>query len=199
MGTLALWAAQSGATHVTDRLAVGLYDKAGVGQPRRVLVSGTPLEVQERGERYCRVLLSDGDSGWLECQYLTDNKPARVLLLEAQARTGQFRQELDNAQATLKARDLRIAELETRLRAAANLFGSQGPAASAAHPPAPAQPPAAAAAPPGPGLMLPWVQIPLRLDPLGQGIAAGLGLLIGLVSGLLLRGRRRAPPPRPQP
>jgi len=84
----------AGASHITDKLAVGLYDSPDAAQPRRMLASDTPLELLEQGPRLCRVRLGDGDGGWLECRYLTEEKSARALLLEVQARAASLRREL---------------------------------------------------------------------------------------------------------
>jgi hypothetical protein len=93
------------ATHITDQLTIALYDSPQqappshvAGQPRRELASDTPVEILEQGAEWCRVRLGDGDGGWLQCSYLTEDKPARALLLEVQASAAQLRQELADLQ-----------------------------------------------------------------------------------------------------
>lgn len=125
VGALALTGAVR-AAHITDKLAVGLYDSPGDGTPGRVLTSGTPLEVLDRRDRHCRVRLGDGVSGWLECRYVTDEKPARVMLLETQARAGRLRERLEGLKRQLDAKQLRLQELELRLRAARHIIAEQG-------------------------------------------------------------------------
>lgn len=210
--SLALWAGSASATHITDRLAVGLYDQPNDTEPRQILTSGTPLEILERGERLCRVQLVDGTQGWLECQYLTTEKPARALLLESQAQNGQLRRQIEDLEATVKQRDVRIAELGTRLRAADNLLAAKNTAPA----PAPVQAPTPAPAPiPAPACPAPVVPEPApaqgaltavppatltgRLlaaaqDPITWITSAG-ALVVGWSAGLLLRPRRRHPPP----
>ena len=96
----------AGATHITDKLAVGLLEARGDEIPKRVLISGTPLEMLERQDNFCRVRLGDGESGWLECRYLTDEKPARVMLVESQARAGQLWDQVEGLKASSMSSNL---------------------------------------------------------------------------------------------
>jgi SH3 domain protein len=88
---------------ITDKLLAGLYAEPDTaGQPVRVLPSDTPLErLEQRGE-FTRVRLGDGDEGWVENRFITDEKPARVMLLELQAKNSQLQQQLDAAERQLK-------------------------------------------------------------------------------------------------
>jgi hypothetical protein len=111
-------------------MAVGLYLSPEDDAPARVLISGTPVEILDRSGALCRVSLSDGDAGWLECRYLTDEKPARAMLVEAQARIGSLWEEIDGMKRRLATKDREIEELERRLKAAEGRFPgpSHGPA-----------------------------------------------------------------------
>ena len=126
---LTLWlpSCMAWATHVTDKLAVGLYPSVGAEQPMRLLTSGTPLERLGSSGEHCKVRLGGGEEGWLECRYLTDEKPARAMLLEAQAGSAQLRRELDDARAQLRAQRQETAQLGLRLQAAERLLGSEVP------------------------------------------------------------------------
>jgi SH3 domain protein len=85
----------AGSAHITDRLVVGLYAEPGTaGTPLQLLSSGMPVEVLERAGDFARVRLADGQEGWLEADYITDEKPARAMLLETQARLRQMGLEL---------------------------------------------------------------------------------------------------------
>ena len=126
LGALAL-ATAARAAHITDKMAVGLYDAPDDETPRRVLTSGTPLEILDRGGRLCKVRLGDGDGGWLECRYVTDEKPARAMLVEAQARAGQLWDQVEGLKRQLDAKQQRLQELELRLRAAERIVA--GPVA----------------------------------------------------------------------
>jgi len=76
-----------GAAHITDKLVVGIYAEAGVDAPPvRLLSSGMPLEVLRREGEFVEVRLADGVQGWVESRYVTDEKPAKAVLLETQTR-----------------------------------------------------------------------------------------------------------------
>lgn len=81
--------------HITDKLVVGLYPAPKVeGQPLRLLSSGTPLEVLRRQDGFAEVRLADDETGWIESEYVTEEKPAKAMLLETQARLRQMGLEL---------------------------------------------------------------------------------------------------------
>lgn len=83
------------AAHITDKLVVGLYPQAAAeGTPLQLLSSGTPLEVLQREQGFVEVRLADDTQGWVEADYITDEKPAKAMLLETQARLRQMGLEL---------------------------------------------------------------------------------------------------------
>jgi SH3 domain protein len=88
--TESVWSA-----HITDTLVVGVYPSPKVeGQPLQLLSSGAPLEVLRREDGFAEVRLADGTTGWVEADYVTDEKPAKAMLLETQARLRQMGLEL---------------------------------------------------------------------------------------------------------
>lgn len=92
------------AAHITDKLLVGLYAKPAPGtQPIKVLPSGTPLDVLERKDAYAKVRLGDGKEGWVKSVYISEEKPARAMLLELQAQTSTLKNKLLEAEKELKA------------------------------------------------------------------------------------------------
>jgi hypothetical protein len=93
---LALWSpALTWGAYVTDQVVAGVYAQASQQQAAiRALTSGTPLFVLERQQDWVKVRLPDNSSGWIRKQFVTDEKPARLLLVEAQARTGELQREL---------------------------------------------------------------------------------------------------------
>lgn len=92
---LSLAAALAGAAHITDKLVVGLYpEPAAEGTPIQLLSSGTPLEVISRRAGFAEVRLADDTRGWVEAAYVTEEKPAKAVLLETQARLRQMGMEL---------------------------------------------------------------------------------------------------------
>ncbi len=81
--------------HITDKLVAGFYaEPSTAGTPLRLLTSGTPLDVLERDGDFARVRLADQTQGWVEATYVTEEKPAKAVLLETQARLRQMGLEL---------------------------------------------------------------------------------------------------------
>ncbi|MGB5614201.1 MAG: SH3 domain-containing protein [Sedimenticolaceae bacterium] len=77
----------AGAAHITDKLVVGMYAEPGAGgSPLTLLSSGAPLEVLQRRDGFVEVRLADERKGWVEATYVTEEKPAKAMLLETQAR-----------------------------------------------------------------------------------------------------------------
>lgn len=77
----------AGAAHITDKLVVGMYAEPGSGgSPLTLLSSGAPLEVLQRRDGFVEVRLADERKGWVEATYVTEEKPAKAMLLETQAR-----------------------------------------------------------------------------------------------------------------
>ncbi len=110
---LTLVAGAAHAAHITDKLLAGLYPKPEAsGKPLQLLVTGTPVEEIKQKGSFTEVRLSDGTRGWIQTEYLTEEKPASVKLLELQAETGEIKQQLAEAQATHTADQQRIAEME---------------------------------------------------------------------------------------
>ena len=80
-----------GAAHITDQLVVGLYAEPKTeGKPLHLLSSGTPVEVLRREGGFAEVRLVDDRKGWVEAGYVTEEKPAKAMLLETQARLRQM-------------------------------------------------------------------------------------------------------------
>jgi len=108
------------AAHITDKLVVGLYEKSSLkGEPLQLLTSGTPVEVLDKKDEAAQVRLADGAEGWIEAGYVTDEKPASMMLLEAQAELRQLKQngvtidsESAQLQLELDAAQERISRLE---------------------------------------------------------------------------------------
>ncbi|MCW8889172.1 MAG: TIGR04211 family SH3 domain-containing protein [Sedimenticola sp.] len=92
------------AARITDKLLAGLYEKPEVSAtPLRVLPSDTPLERLEKEGEFTRVRLGDGTEGWVESRFITDEKPARIMLLELQVKNSELQQKLREANKSLKA------------------------------------------------------------------------------------------------
>jgi len=84
------------AAYITDKLVAGLYEEPKTDtEPLKALSTGTPLEVIERKDDFIKVRTPDGTVGWVESAYLTDEKPARSMLLEVQASNSTLKKQLD--------------------------------------------------------------------------------------------------------
>jgi len=92
------------AAHITDKLLVGLYDKPdSATPPAKILPSGTPLEVLGKKGDFSQVRLGDGTKGWIKKDYISNEKPARTMLLELQAKASTLQKKLSKAEKDLKA------------------------------------------------------------------------------------------------
>jgi len=90
------------AAYITDKLVAGLYEDAAVSdKPLKALPSGTPLEVISRKNGFVKVRTPDGTDGWVEATYLTDEKPARTMLLDTQAKLSILQKQLEQAKGQL--------------------------------------------------------------------------------------------------
>lgn len=174
------------AAHITDRLLAGLYAEPSTEQkPLKLLPSGTPVEVLERKPGFQRVRLGDGAEGWVEVDYVTEEKPAKAMLLEAQARIAELEAQLAAAGdggrcaevapasgADCSTANAALEDLQGRVRAAAELLGVAS--GSAAARPGGAEPPDA-------WRNWPWYVLPVSL-------------VLGFVGGAMFvdaRNRRR--------
>ena len=100
---LVLLSATARGAHITDQLLAGLYtEPAGNGRTMRVLPSGTPVERLKQRDGFTLIRLSDNSEGWVETRYITDNKPAKVQLLELQAKHGALKHRLQETERALK-------------------------------------------------------------------------------------------------
>ena len=91
-----LFISTANAAYITDKLVAGLYQEAKItDKPLKALNSGTPLEVISRKNGFVQVRTSDGTVGWVESTYLTDEKPARSILLDTQARLATLQKQFE--------------------------------------------------------------------------------------------------------
>ncbi len=99
----------AGATHgahITDKLVVGVYSEPNAeGTPLRLIASGTPLEVLKTDQGFSEVRLADETRGWVESTYITEEKPAKAMLLETQAKLRQMGMELAGMREKVAAGD----------------------------------------------------------------------------------------------
>jgi SH3 domain protein len=98
--------------YITDRLHITL--RRGPGNEYKILKSlpsATPVEILERGERYLKVRLEDGEEGYVLTQYVSDEMPY-VLVAE------RLRRERDRLRDRLKALEDKERALQAELTAA---------------------------------------------------------------------------------
>ncbi len=118
------------AAHITDKLLAGLYEQPEVAEKaQRLLPSGTPLDVLQRKQGFTEVRLSDDTRGWVESIYVSEEKPAKMKLLESQAKVRQLKAELAGMESGVVTSTTRDAALpgvrETELRQALDKAGAR--------------------------------------------------------------------------
>ncbi|HXK56078.1 MAG: TIGR04211 family SH3 domain-containing protein [Gammaproteobacteria bacterium] len=96
-GAALLLIAQVGAAaYITDKLLAGFYSSPDLtAEPVRALPNGTPMEVLEESGRFTRIRLGDNSEGWVETRFVTQEKPAKTMLLELQAKYADLRRKLE--------------------------------------------------------------------------------------------------------
>ena len=159
------------AAYITDKLLAGVYEQPAAGlAPLQLLPSGTPVELLKIEGEFTQVRLPSRDEGWIESHFISEEKPAQVMLLELQANTGELRQKLLQTETALEQANKATSDqaaLMAELAAAKDLAKELQEAKSQLanrH-----------------GLSAP----PLWLLP-----AAGLLLLLGFISGIIFRNYR---------
>jgi uncharacterized protein YgiM (DUF1202 family) len=102
--------------YVTDTLRLGIHRAADTSDRAiQMLESGQQMEILERNRNYARVRLPDGTEGYVKAAYLVDEKPAKLIVSEAQAETERLQQQLSALQASFAQPAATIAALEEKL------------------------------------------------------------------------------------
>ncbi|MEW7976493.1 MAG: TIGR04211 family SH3 domain-containing protein [Candidatus Sedimenticola endophacoides] len=122
LALLLLWAFAAQAERITDQIEAELHAQpAAEGEPLKLLPTGTPMEVLESRDGFSRVRLGDDTEGWVESRLLTNDKLARMRLLELQAEMAQMENELNSARTeigenpAMEGAQRRIAQLTREL------------------------------------------------------------------------------------
>lgn len=127
--------------YVTDRILLGVHQEAAeTSTVIATIATGTAVSVLERGDDFIKVQLSDGKQGWVSSSYLTQGKPATAQLdatvaqlKQAQDNTKKLNDEIDkrehenqarrdelaNAQATIKELQKKLSQQPAKTTAAA--------------------------------------------------------------------------------
>ena len=130
-GRATLWAEE---VYVTDQFSVGVYADQDKNMPvLKRMLSGTGLEVLERGESYTLVRDSEGGEGWIESRYLSTNPPALARLTESanrlqksQAQLTKLRRKFAETEAALKREATRARVWEKKAVEAAGSTSAKG-------------------------------------------------------------------------
>lgn len=108
--------ANAQAAYVTDTLRLGLHRAEDTSDRAfRTLESGQLVNVLERNRNYARVRLPDGTEGFVKAAYLVTEKPAKLVVAEAQAEVARIEQEIGELRESFARPAERIATLEQEL------------------------------------------------------------------------------------
>lgn len=114
-------AAETG--YVTDKLILGLHQAEDTSDRAfRSLESGQAVEILSRDRNYAHVQLPDGTQGYVKAAYLVYEKPAKLIVAEAQAEAVRLASELEEIRqafsgpaATIEALQQKSADLQAQL------------------------------------------------------------------------------------
>jgi SH3 domain protein len=96
--------------YIVDKLMVGMHSEKTIESAiLKVIPTGTELKILNRDGDFAFVEDPEGDSGWIDNNYLMKEQPTRQLIQEAQVKSDRLEVELENAK-------LQIGELEEQLK-----------------------------------------------------------------------------------
>ena len=102
--------------YVTDRLRLGLHRAEDTSDRSfRTLESGQELEILSQTRNYARVRLPDGTVGYVKLAYLVTEKPAALIVAEAQVESERLQRELDETISQFRGPAAAIGALEQQL------------------------------------------------------------------------------------
>lgn len=111
--------------YVTDNLRLRFYNDAALTSVADTLVSGDSFEVLSRNAQTAYVELPDGRQGYVSAGYMVFEKPAKLIVNEAQAEVARVTAELEELKAAfaepaalIDSLRAETADLESRLAAA---------------------------------------------------------------------------------
>ncbi|MEM6511385.1 MAG: TIGR04211 family SH3 domain-containing protein [Pseudomonadota bacterium] len=77
--------------YVTDQLRLGIHQASDTSDPAfRMLESGQEMEILQRSGNYAFVRLPDGTEGYVKAGFIVTDKPAALIVQEAQAETARL-------------------------------------------------------------------------------------------------------------
>ncbi|MBT8083977.1 MAG: TIGR04211 family SH3 domain-containing protein [Woeseia sp.] len=109
--------AQTETAYVTDTLRLGLHRAADTNDRAfQMLESGQQMTILERNRNYALIRLPEGTQGYVKAAYLVTEKPAKLIVAEAQAEAARLQQELVDLQQSFAQPAATIAALEQDLQ-----------------------------------------------------------------------------------
>lgn len=90
--------------YVSDEFTITM--RSGQGNEFRiikVLKTGSPLEVLERGDRYSKVRTSDGEEGWVLSQYVTSETPKSAIISGLRGEISRLKSRVEEARGETEA------------------------------------------------------------------------------------------------
>ena len=91
LGLLASASVAAETAYVTDQLRLGLHQAADTSDRAfMMLVSGQEMEILQRNGNYAFVRLPDGTEGYVKAGFIVTEKPAALIVQEAQAETARL-------------------------------------------------------------------------------------------------------------
>jgi len=110
------FAALAETAYVTDNLRLGLHQATDTSDRAfRTLESGQELEIISRDRNYASIRLPDGVQGYVRAAYLVSEKPARLIVAQAQSANEKLQQELESIKAAFAAPAATIEALEQQI------------------------------------------------------------------------------------
>lgn len=104
--------------YVTDTLRLGLHRAEDTSDRAfQTLESGQSMTILDRNRSYARIRLPDGTEGYVKAAYLVTDKPAKLVVAEAQAEVTRLQQEMSELQESFAQPAATIASLEQELAA----------------------------------------------------------------------------------
>jgi SH3 domain protein len=103
--------------YVTDTLRLSLYQEpGGNAEVIKLMTSGDALEVLEKKGAYARVRTAQGEEGWAKLGFLVAEKPAVLIIEEAEAEKARLQSQIDTLRAANDGSlERRLGELEAEV------------------------------------------------------------------------------------
>lgn len=100
-------------SYITDKVVVAVYELPNSDSTLlRVLPTGTPLEIIGKQDDFSEIRTPDGNTGWVENVYITESKPAQLVVLEMTDKQKLVEIELNDSRKQILDMQERIASLQ---------------------------------------------------------------------------------------